>query len=186
MPVYSVVSPYLVQLNANDLTSAVRQFTKLYYRMKIEEIIVKDQMKHYRATLNYFNKNGKTNVGVKLFPHTLPVVPSTVPISTAYPGNVVRKDGTIQEYNYSPTMMVTQKVPQKGNATISMSPVMGPVGRVMPAMPAVATPVMGMGMPIFNKYQSNGQSNGQTGGGCDDDEDTLLPAREDKFAALNF
>lgn len=113
MPLYTVISPYLVNLNANDLTSAVKQFAKTYYHMKINEIIIKDQIKNYRATLKYFN-NGSPRVGIRMFPHMYPVIASTTPINqimmTPQPGNVVRKDGTIQEYNHSPTMMITHTV----------------------------------------------------------------------------
>ena len=111
MPVFNVVSPYLVSLNANDLTSAVKQFAKTYYHMKINEIIIKDQIRNYRANLKYFKEHGKPRVGIRMFPHMYPVVASTTPINqvfvTPQQGNVVRKDGTIQEYNYSPSMMVT-------------------------------------------------------------------------------
>lgn len=114
MPVFSVVSPYLVNLEATDLTSAVRKFAKTYYHMKINEIIIKDHMKNYRATLKYIERNGRPAVGLRMFPYMYPVVASTTPINqvvvTPQPGNVVRKDGSIQEYNYSPTMMVTHTV----------------------------------------------------------------------------
>lgn len=111
MPVYSVVSPYLVNINANDLTSAVKQFAKTYYHMKINEIIIKDQIRHHRATLKYLKDNGRPHVGIKVFPHMYPVVASTTPISQAMiiPGkqNVYHPNGSIKEYNHSPTMVVT-------------------------------------------------------------------------------
>lgn len=111
MPVYNIVSPYTVSLNSTDLTSAVKQFAKTYYHMKINEIIIKDQIRNYRANLKYFKDNGRPRVGIRMFPHMYPVVASTRPINQVFniprPGNVVRKDGSIQEYNYSPSMMVT-------------------------------------------------------------------------------
>lgn len=138
MPIFNVVSPYLVSLNANDLTSAVKQFAKTYYHMKINEIIIKDQMKNYRANLQYFKNQGKPRVGIRMFPHMYPVVASTTPINQVYmtpqPGNVVRKDGTIQEYNYSPSMMVSHTFKHNTNKddddkTLVMSPLspMSPV-----------------------------------------------------------
>lgn len=114
MPVYTVVSPYLVNLNANDLTSAVKQFAKTYYHMKINEIIIKDRIKNYRANLKYYKEHGRPRVGIRMFPYMYPIVPSTTPINqvfvTPQRGNVVRKDGTIQEWNYSPSMMITHTV----------------------------------------------------------------------------
>ena len=114
MPAYSIVSPYLVNINAGDLTSAVRQFTKLYYRMKINEIIIKDQMKHYRATLKYFKENNKNRVGIRMFPHMYPIAPSTIPISSVYTkyASTYHKDGTIKDYVHSPVnpaILVTSK-----------------------------------------------------------------------------
>ena len=145
MPVYTVVSPYLVNLNANDLTSAVKQFAKTYYHMKINEIIVKDQIKNYRATLKYFKDNGTPRVGIRMFPHLYPVVASTTPITQVMmapqPGNVVRKDGTIQEYNHSPSMMVTHTFKHDttkddendSDKTLVMSP-FSPIAPVYPGL----------------------------------------------------
>ena len=111
MPLFSVVQPYFASINASDLTSAVKQFAKTYYHMKINEIIIKDHIKNYRATLKYFKDHGHPRVGIRMFPHLYPVVASTTPITQVMvaprPGNVVRKDGTIQEYNHSPVGMVT-------------------------------------------------------------------------------
>lgn len=120
MPVFTVVSPYLVSLNASDLTSAVKQFAKTYYHMKINEIIIKDHIRHHRATLNYLKENGHNRVGIRVFPHMYPVVASTIPISQAViiPGkpNQLHKDGSIKEYNHSPTMVVTS------DKTLALSP----------------------------------------------------------------
>ena len=113
MPIFQVVSPYLVSLNANDLNSAVKQFAKTYYHMKINNIIIKDQIRNYRANLKYFKAHGRPRVGIRMHPYFYPVVNSTIPISQAFitphPGNVVRSDGTIQEWNYSPTPSVVIK-----------------------------------------------------------------------------
>ena len=139
MPAYSIVSPYLVNINAGDLTSAVRQFTKLYYRMKINEIIIKDQMKHYRATLKYFKENNKNRVGIRMFPHMYPVAPSTIPISSVYSkyASTYHKDGTIKDYVHSPVnpaILVTSKTTvdtdadsDGSKASFVMSP-MSPLG----------------------------------------------------------
>lgn len=153
MPIYTVVSPYLVSLNASDLTSAVKQFAKTYYHMKINEIIIKDQIKNYRANLKYFKEHGHPRVGIRMFPYSYPVVASTTPISQVFispqRGNVVRKDGTIQEWNYSPSMMVSHtfkhdttkddKDEKKDkDKTIVMSP-LSPLG-LSPVMPMAMGP----------------------------------------------
>ena len=150
MPVYTVVSPYLVNLDASDLTTAVKQFAKTYYHMKINEIIIKDQIKNYRATLKYFKDNGAPRVGIRMFPHLYPVVASTTPITQVMmapqPGNVVRKDGTIQEYNHSPSMMVTHTVKHdtsKDDADSDKTFVMSPFSPVSPMYPGL------FGFPFF-------------------------------------
>ena len=62
----------------------------------------------------YFKENNKNRVGIRMFPHMYPVVPSTVPISSVYSkyASTYHKDGTIKDYVHSPVnpaILVTSK-----------------------------------------------------------------------------
>jgi len=155
--IYTVVRPYYLELDSTDLTSAVRKFTKIYYNMKINELIIKDQYKHYKATMKYFNKNGRKRVGINFFPSAV-VVPASKHINQVFmvprAGNVVRKDGTIQEYNYSPVLVSSKNDDDdddtsKKSKTIVMMPGMHPAmqpGMVAPPMMPGMHPAMQPGM----------------------------------------
>jgi hypothetical protein len=134
MPVYSVVSPYLVDLNASDLTSAVKQFAKLYYQMKINEIIIKDHVRHYRANLKYFNNNGKGRVAINMFPYMLPMAftPATQHISQVILPQQGYLDSKAGQMTYSPAAMITHTTKFNTNdndsdKTFVMSP-LSPLG----------------------------------------------------------
>lgn len=132
MNTFTIVRPYLLPIKATDLNTAVKNFTKMYYNMKINELIIKDRMNYYKANLKYFTQNNKKRVGIRVFPHMMPVVHSTTPFNHIFlsqqRGNVVRRDGTIQEYNYSPSMMISHTVDhKKDDNTYVVSPPLSPL-----------------------------------------------------------
>jgi len=75
MPLFTVVSPYTVKIDAGNLHDAMKSFVKQYYHLKINDFIVKDYMNHYKANLKYFNRDGRRRVGISINPWTGPIVP---------------------------------------------------------------------------------------------------------------
>lgn len=75
MPLFTVVSPYTVKIDAGNLHDAMKSFAKQYYHLKINDFIIKDYMNHYKANLKYFKNDGRTRIGINVNPWTGPIVP---------------------------------------------------------------------------------------------------------------
>lgn len=70
MNTIELVSPFTVKINADNLHDAMKAFVKNYYNLKLNEMIVKDHMRHYKATAQYFKQNGHRRVGMNFVPYT--------------------------------------------------------------------------------------------------------------------
>jgi hypothetical protein len=73
---FSVVSPVVVEIDADSFKEAIKQFAKLHYHMNLSSIIIRDQMnRNYQADLNYYDLDGRRKVGIDMYPVNYPFVP---------------------------------------------------------------------------------------------------------------
>ena len=120
MPVFNVVAPYLVDIDATDLTSAVKKFAKTYYHMKVDELIIKDQIRNHRARIKYLNQNNRNRMGISIAPFAGGFVPGSMTILDADKQLRMRgflhtkfPDGSIRDYTYHPGIVIANKVEVK-------------------------------------------------------------------------
>lgn len=66
---YNIVSPIVTSVNAVDLHSAIKQFAKLYRNLNINSMIIKDQYRHYKTHLKYYQHDGRNKVGINYYPY---------------------------------------------------------------------------------------------------------------------
>ena len=66
---YNVVSPIVRPIYSIDLHSAIKQFAKLYRNLNINSMIIKDQNKHYKTHLKYYQHDGRNKVGINYYPY---------------------------------------------------------------------------------------------------------------------
>lgn len=76
MQTYNIISmsPYIGSfptcISSSCVGSALKDIVKIYHRFKIEELILADQMNHWKARMNYYKENGrsKVNIGYDVVP----------------------------------------------------------------------------------------------------------------------
>jgi hypothetical protein len=73
---FNVVSPVVLQIDADSFKEAIKQFAKLHYHMNLSSIIIRDQMnRNYQADLNYYNLDGRRKVGIDMYPVNYSMLP---------------------------------------------------------------------------------------------------------------
>ena len=63
---YQVLSPYVTQIEGDTLAEAIKLFVKVNYNNQIRNMIIADQQNKYTASINYYNKNNKNKIGIKI------------------------------------------------------------------------------------------------------------------------
>ena len=79
--VVSTVPAYpdlLTTINSPNINSALRNFVKFYHYRDINEMIMRDQYRHYKASIKYLKKNGKKKAYVSYHPFEYNAYPSSV------------------------------------------------------------------------------------------------------------
>lgn len=66
---YNIVSPIVTTIDSTDLHSAIKQFAKLYRNLNINSMIIKDQHRHYKTHLKYYQHDGRNKVGINYYPY---------------------------------------------------------------------------------------------------------------------
>lgn len=67
---FQIVSPFVMNINGNDLKSAVKNFVKLHHSLKINNMVVADQNRHMDVSLKYYKHDGRNKVGIDMYPST--------------------------------------------------------------------------------------------------------------------
>ena len=80
--IFQVVSPIVMSINGDNLKSAIKNFIKTNHALRLQNIIVKDQNKHYEAVFKYHKNSGRNKVGINIFPSSSSIVTSPTIIST--------------------------------------------------------------------------------------------------------
>ena len=70
---FQVVYPLTMAINGDSFKDAVKNFVKLNYELNLASIIITDQSRYMRANLDYYNKDNKDKVGIKLLPTVWPL-----------------------------------------------------------------------------------------------------------------
>lgn len=81
---FQIVYPIAMTINADSFKSAVKQYVKMNYDVNIASIILTDQYRHMKASLNYYKEGPKDKVGISLYPTVWPMV-GTNSIAIAQP-----------------------------------------------------------------------------------------------------
>ena len=76
MQTYNIISmsPYISSfptcISSSCVGSALKDIVKIYHKFKIEELVLADQMNHWKATMDYYKENGrsKVNIGYDVVP----------------------------------------------------------------------------------------------------------------------
>lgn len=104
---FNVIQPFFLKIKSTDLITAVKTFAKNYHYLKINEIIIKDQMKYYNAKLKLFKK-GK--LGINLSPYFGPTTISKIPIEDAIKNFFIHRNIGY----YTPPMSITSETKEEG------------------------------------------------------------------------
>ena len=76
MQTYNVISmsPFINSfptcISGTCVGGALKDLIKIYHKYKINELIIADQMNHWKANMKYYNENGrkKVKIGYDVFP----------------------------------------------------------------------------------------------------------------------
>ena len=80
---FNIISPVAMTIDAPTFVDAVKKYVRMNQEMKIEQIIVADQMKkHMMANVKYYTKNRRNKFHAKLYPYQPPIM---APILTPMP-----------------------------------------------------------------------------------------------------
>jgi hypothetical protein len=66
---YQVISPFIYDIYGDSFKDAVKKIVKFKHDYDITEMIIKDQTKHFKAQIKYYQKNGINKVGINMYPH---------------------------------------------------------------------------------------------------------------------
>ena len=66
MITYQVVQPFFYTLSANTVNEAIKNFVKIHHDLNLNNIIITDQTKNYKANFKYFHQDGRNKVGINL------------------------------------------------------------------------------------------------------------------------
>ena len=65
---YTFIQPVPYVLNAATVNEAIKNYVKFHRHYNINQIMLKDQMNHYKASLKYFKYDGRNKVGINVYP----------------------------------------------------------------------------------------------------------------------
>jgi hypothetical protein len=139
---FQVVYPLTMAIDGDSFKDAVKNFVKLNYELNLASIIITDQTRYMRANLDYYNKDNKDKVGIKLLPTVWPlggvmgVNTSTNEIMS--PLNMWPYSPTISfdttEYPRSTFLDVTNFIPRIVPLVSTLGPLISPLGPLTPPL----------------------------------------------------
>ena len=148
---FRVVYPLTMAISGDSFKDAVKNFVKLNYDLNLASIIITDQSRYMRANLDYYNKDNKDKVGIKLLPTVWPLGAMAVNSSTneiISPLNMWPYSPTIsfdtKEYPRSTFLDVTDFVPRIVPliASASLGPLVSPLVPLTPPLISGVYPSM--------------------------------------------
>lgn len=105
--IYQVVSPFSLEISADSIKEAIKNAVKIKRNINITEMIIKDQNRHIKAKLEYYQQDGRNKVGINMFP-----------VGYNYPIPIVTNDTYVP-----PQIIQSPLIPM---SPIPLSPVMSP------------------------------------------------------------
>ena len=69
---YTFFKPMYYVMDANTVKDAIKNYVKFHRNYEIGQIMMTDQMKHYKANLKYFKHDGRNKVGINVYPISKP------------------------------------------------------------------------------------------------------------------
>ena len=65
---YTFLQPVQYVMNADSVNEAIKNYVKFHRFHNINQIMLKDHEKMYRASLKYFKHDGRNKVGINVYP----------------------------------------------------------------------------------------------------------------------
>jgi hypothetical protein len=141
---FQVVYPLTMAIDGDSFKDAVKNFVKLNYDLNLASIIITDRTRYMRANLDYYNKDNKDKVGIKLLPTVWPLG-GVMAVNSSNneiisPLNMWPYSPTIsfdtKEYPRSTFLDVTDFVPRIVPlvASATLGPLVSPLGPLAPPL----------------------------------------------------
>lgn len=119
---YQVLSPFATTIYGDSFNEAIKNYIKLNRQLNITEMIVKDQMNHYQAKMNYYKENSRNKVGINI-----------LPVSYDFVNNLLFPNRPIVDFSNDTTYVPSQYVESPMMFPLSPIP-MSPIGSFMPTV----------------------------------------------------
>jgi len=94
--IYKIISPFVTNIDGDNFKEAIKNFVKINYNATINQMILQDQMNHYKVKLKYYKENNKNKVGITAYPYNYNNVYLQQPIITA-PGIISTNNVYLQQ-----------------------------------------------------------------------------------------
>ena len=119
---YQVLSPFASTIYGDSFNEAIKNYIKLNRQLNITEMIVKDQMQHYQAKMNYYKENNRNKVGINI-----------LPVSYDFVNNILFPNRPIVDFSNDTSYVPSQYVESPMMFPLSPIP-MSPIGSFMPTV----------------------------------------------------
>ncbi len=119
---FTFINPYPINMYANSMHDAIKNYVKMYQSHRINQLILQDREKYYKAKMKYFKNEHHDNVGIKVF--AIPKPTESSPLNISGLSNIGAN--IILSSNNGTNMMMTSRLPQMDY------PIMSPVIPMMP------------------------------------------------------
>jgi hypothetical protein len=73
-----IVYPFQSVIYGDSFKEAIKNFVKLNHNFQINNLILQDQNRRYKAQINYYKQDGRNKIGINMFPvgwnYPIPIV----------------------------------------------------------------------------------------------------------------
>lgn len=81
---FKIVFPVVSTVFSDSFKDAIKQYIEMNRAMNINQMIIQDQMNRMQANIRYYNQDGRSKMGINMFPvpptMAMPIVPMVVNI----------------------------------------------------------------------------------------------------------
>ena len=81
---FKIVFPVVSTVFSDSFKDAIKQYIEINRSMNINQMIIHDQMNRMQANIRYYNQDGRSKMGINMFPVSpsmaIPIIPIIVNI----------------------------------------------------------------------------------------------------------
>ena len=114
---FTFINPYPIDMYANTMHDAIKNYIKMYQSYRINQLIFQDREKHYEARMKYFKEGTRDKVGIKVF--LLPRTTESNPLN-------------ISGLSNNANLILSSNLPHYPMSSQSNYPMIAPVVPMMP------------------------------------------------------